>query len=128
MTRADTLLVIEQIPEALRVLHQWEVFKLIDGVEVPINCRTGSICYGPGFGMPFAQALEFFLDHQHVVGLFLRILPTDDWRSLCRIGVEAGGRYGFTPFVSQIRTRRRSSVADSTGDLFQQSDGQAVRR
>jgi len=123
MTRSEVLLLLEKVPAQLRAIPQWEALvQMTDSIEVPVNCRTGAICYGPGFGMPFAQALEFFLDHQDVVGLFLRILPGDDWHELRRIGVEAGGRYGFTPFLPKKKTHRSSGAKGATGFLFTSPD------
>jgi hypothetical protein len=71
-TRTDVH-VFDLIPDALKALRRWECWRYVDGEQTPIDVKTGRPAYSHGFSVSFAEALEYFVAHEEVAGLFFRI-------------------------------------------------------
>jgi hypothetical protein len=97
----------DKIPDELKQLPQWECWRYIDGRRTAIDTHSGRPAYGPGFSVIFAEAIAYFVAHEDVEGIFLRIKESDDANAIVRRASTCGCQVVYDKPRSAIKTGAR---------------------
>jgi hypothetical protein len=105
-SRQDSVQDFLRIPGELKAVNRWECWKYINGDQVPIDVRSGRRTFSDGFGVPFSEAVEYFISHEDIEGIFFRLREHDPSNDVINTVKRSGVTYTHV-FLSPIDGRKR---------------------